>query len=510
MINGGSMIHTHKSDDENKVEKLYKELKHIITGYHPSSNMTVIDRAFEVANGAHKNQLRKSGEPFIIHPLRVAIILAKLKLDKETIAAALLHDVVEDTPVASEYIKEVFGKEVMFLVEGLTKLTQLSDGATKEELKFESFRKLILAMAEDIRVIIIKLADRLHNLQTLQYQSQEKQLEIANETMDIYSPIAQRLGISVLKVRLEDLSFMYLSPNEYEEIRKRTIVISEEKANFLNRIINEITVTLNEVGINSNIRSDLKHLFSIYRKMVNKKRTLGEVYDIFAVRVVVETVKDCYITLGVLHSMYHPIPGRFKDYIAIPKENMYQSLHTTLISDDGTLFEVQIKTKEMDDIAKYGILANWKYGESGVDAREISKSQTEKALWLKQILEWQQEITDNKEFINLVKYDFDLFSEIIHCFTPKGDVKQLPKGSTVIDFAYTIHSDIGHKISKAYVNEREREFDYVLNPGDRVKIVIAPDAKGPDGEWLNFVRTSNAKNKIKKWFKEVQKTLEND
>ena len=491
--------------NETKVRNLYNKLKKIIGTYHPSDNMTMIDKAFNIANNAHKGQCRKSGEPFIIHPLAVAIILANLKLDKETIAAALLHDVVEDTEVTNADIEAVFGHEVMFLVDGVTKLAKLSTEATKEEIKLESFRKLILATAEDIRVIIIKLADRLHNMQTLEFQTHSKQLEIANETMDIYSPIAQRLGISVLKIELEDLAFKYLFPNEYREIKTKISETSKERNKHIGKIVKRIKVNLGDAEIDAEVNSEMKHLFSIYRKMINKMKTIDEIYDIFAIKIIVDNVKDCYVVMGLLHSIYKPIPGRFKDYIAIPKENMYQSLHTTLISDDGTLFEVQIRTKEMDDIANYGILANWKYGEKGVDAKEVLKSQKEKSYWLNQILEWQKDITDNHEFINLVKSDFNIFTEIISCFTPKGDVKQLPKGSTVIDFAYAIHSDIGNKACKALVNGKERNIDYILKSGDRVDIIIDKNSKGPSLEWLRFVKTSNAKNKIKKWYKEINK-----
>lgn len=495
---------TNTIDSDKNVIELYNKLKKNIEAYHPSGNMTMIDKAFKMASNAHKGQCRKSGEPFIIHPLSVAIILAELRLDKETIAAALLHDVVEDTKITSLDIENVFGREVMFLVEGVTKLAKFSNEVTKEEVKLESFRKLILAMSEDIRVIIIKLADRLHNMQTLEFQSYEKQLEISNETMDLYSPIAQRLGISVIKIKLEDLALKYLFPKEYQEIKEKIIETKNERDKNIDEIIKKIKINMDDACLNVQIRSEMKHMFSIYRKMINKMKTLDEIYDIFAIKIIVDSVKDCYIVMGLLHNVYKPIPGRFKDYIAIPKENMYQSLHTTLISDDGTLFEVQIKTKEMDDIAKFGILANWKYGEKGVDAKEIYKSQKEKSYWLSQILEWQKDNTDNHEFINLVKSDFNIFSETISCFTPKGDVKQLLKGSTVIDFAYAIHSDIGNKAYKAFVNGKEKNVDYVLNSGDRVEIIIK-EGNGPNADWLNFVKTSNAKNKIRKQFKEIKK-----
>jgi len=488
-------------EDDNQVIDLYESLKSIISAYHPSGDLSMIEKAFKVADKAHKDQRRKSGEPFIIHPLSVAITLAELRLDKETIAAALLHDVVEDTSISSDYIETVFGKEIMFLVDGVTKLSKLSSETSKEEIKLESFRKLFLAMAKDIRVIIIKLADRLHNMQTLEFQKHSKQIEIANETMDIYAPIAQRLGISVLKIELEDLSLKYLYPDKYFEIQKNMLISSKERESNLGKITTRIEVNIVDAGIDASVRSETKHLFSIYRKMINRRQSLEEIYDIFAIKIIVNTVKDCYIVLGMLHNVYKPIPGRFKDYIAIPKENMYQSLHTTLISSEGTLFEVQIKTKEMHRIAKYGILANWKYNEKGVDAKQLSKSQKEKSFWLRRILEWQNEITDNHEFISLVKSDFNIFTEFISCFTPTGDVKQLPKGSTIIDFAYALNSDIGSKTKAAYVNGKERKLDFILNSGDVVEIVVDESSKGPSKEWLYFVKTSNAKNKIKNFYK---------
>ena len=487
-------------NDDIMLEELYDRMIHNLQTYHPAAkNSKKIRRAFETAKAAHAGQVRKSGEPFIIHPLEVAIILSELRLDKETLIAALLHDVVEDTLLTTEDIKNEFGEEVMFLVDGVTKLSKMSSSVSKAEMKLESFRKLIMAAAADIRVIIIKLADRLHNMRTLQFQKPEKQLEIAAETMDLYSPIAQRLGISILNTEMEDLAFSYLFPKEFKEISYKLSTMNHDEG--MDNIIAEIERELGNDGFHFEFRYERKHLFSIYRKMINRQKTLEEMYDISALKIITGSRRDCYLILGMLHCLFTPVPNRFKDYIAVPKENMYQSLHTTLVSKGGRRFEVQIKTKEMDSIAKFGVLAHWKYGESNVDAKEISKSQMEKAIWLKQILEWQQDITNNKEFIELVKRDFDLFSETISCFTPKGDVKRLQKGSTAVDFAYAIHSDIGDRMIGVYVNSARREPDYVLQSGDCVEILTAPDSSGPQKEWLSFVKTSNAKNKIKKHFK---------
>lgn len=488
-------------DSNVMLENMYDELVENIKSYHPvSDDITIIRKAFEVAREAHDGQVRKSGEPFFIHPIQVAIILAELKLDKETIVAALLHDVVEDTSVTKEDIERIFGKEVAFLVDGVTKLTQISTELSKAERKQESFRKLILATAEDIRVIIIKLADRVHNMRTLQFQKPYKQIEISNETMDIYCPIAQRLGISVLSTELEDLSFSYLFPKEYKEILSKISLVEQEKG--MESTIEEIKEKLNQADIAFQIRYEMKHLFSIYRKMVNRHKTIEEMYDIGAIKIIVNSVEECYLILGILHNFYTPIPNRFKDYIAMPKENRYQSLHTTVISKTGKRFEVQIKTKEMDLVAKFGVLSHWKYGESGVDAKSISKSQREKSIWLKQILEWQQEITNNSEFMDLVKDDLNLFSEKISCFTPKGDVKNLQKGSTVVDFAYAVHTDIGNKVIGALVNGKKRAVDYVLNTGDFVEIITSEGITGPRKDWLEFVKTSNARNKIKHWYRD--------
>lgn len=487
-------------DEKKNLEDLYEQLIKNIQMYHPiADDNGMIRKAFEIARDAHAGQYRKSGEPFIMHPLCVAMILSELRLDKETIIAAILHDVVEDTEVSSQDIQEQFGQEVMFLVEGVTKLTAFSNESSKAEMKLESFRKLVLAMAEDIRVIIIKLADRLHNMRTLQYQKHAKQIEIASETMDLFSPIAQRLGISILSMELEDLSFSYLYPQGYAEIKDKIDTVRQKKK--MAPVLREVSLGLDDAGILYQIRYEIKHLFSIYRKMIKAKKTLDEMYDIGAVKLTVNSVRDCYVTLGILHNLYKPVPDRMKDYIAMPKENMYQAIHTTLISRNGNKFEVQIKTKEMEDQAKYGVLANWKYGVHLVDAKEISKSQREKSIWLKQILEWQRDVADNAEFIDLVKCDFDLFSDTILCFTPKGDAKRLQNGSTIVDFAYAVHSDIGNSLADAYVNGKKEELDYVLRNGDVIEIITSEEGAGPREDWLGFAQTANARNGIKQWFR---------
>lgn len=496
--------------ENNEITELYEQLITLIKGYHPSSDFTMINKACEVAKKAHASQVRKSGEPYFIHPLNVAIILAELKLDKETIIAAILHDVVEDTEITAEYVEEEFGHEVAFLVDGVTKLTNLSKEMsefqrTKEELKQESFRKLIMAMSEDIRVIIIKLADRLHNMRTMQFQKPEKQIEISRETMDIYCPIAKRLGMSIVQTDLEDMAMAYIYPEMHKDIRRKITETAEARDMFVKRVSGEIGAALEDAGIRAEIHYALKHLFSIYRKMINKGKTLDEMYDIYAIKIVVGSIRDCYITLGVLHDLYKPIPGRFKDFIALTKSNMYQSLHTTLVAPGGELFEVQIKTKEMHQVATYGILAHWKYGMPGDDIKTLSNSQKAKAEWLNQIMEWQQEISDNDEFIELVKQDFNLFSENIYCFSPKGETRILPKGSTAIDYAYSVHSDIGDKASGCMINGIAKPLESVINNGDKVVIITDEKASGPKREWLNIVRTGTAKNKIRRWFNAERK-----
>ena len=481
-------------------EVLYNELIAAIRKYHPSDDISMIEKAYQIAYDAHKDQRRKSGEPYIIHPLCVAIILADLELDKETLVAGILHDVVEDTVMTEEEITAIFGEEVALLVDGVTKLTQISWTIDKVEIQAENLRKMFLAMAKDIRVILIKLADRLHNMRTLQYMKPEKQKEKARETMDIYAPIADRLGISKIKTELDDLSLKYLQPEVYKELSEKLALRKDTREAFIHKIMDEVKKHMDDAGIEAKVDGRVKHFFSIYKKMVNQDKTLDQIYDIFAVRIIVESVKDCYAALGVIHEMYKPIPGRFKDYIAMPKPNMYQSLHTTLIGSSGQPFEIQIRTYEMHRTAEYGIAAHWKYKESGSSKAAIDSAEA-KLSWLREILEWQRDMSDNKEFLSLLKSDLDLFTDDVYCFTPTGDVKNLPSGSTPIDFAYSIHSAVGNKMVGARVNGKLVNIDYVIKNGDRVEIITSQNSKGPSRDWLKLVKSTQAKNKINQWFK---------
>lgn len=488
-------------------DELYQVLIKRVQKYHPSDDISMIEKAYRTASEAHRDQRRKSGEPYIIHPLHVAIILADLEMDKETIVAGLLHDVVEDTIMTEEQITEEFGAEVAQLVDGVTKLAgiPLSSGSGSEsdarlEMQAENLRKMFLAMAKDIRVIIIKLADRLHNMRTLKYQKPESQQRIAKETLEVYSPIAQRLGISKIKVELDDLSLKYLEPDAYYDLVDKIAVRKSVREQYIGSIVAEVGDHIRRAGIEAQIDGRVKHFFSIYKKMKNQNKTLDQIYDLFAVRIIVDTVKDCYAALGVIHEMYKPIPGRFKDYIAMPKANMYQSLHTTVIGSTGQPFEVQIRTFEMHKAAEYGIAAHWKYKEAS-DGKKVETQEEEKLIWLRQILEWQRDTSDNREFMNLLKNDLDLFSDNVYCFTPSGDVKNLPAGSTPIDFAYSIHSAVGNKMVGARVNGKLVTIDYEIKNGDRVEIITSQNSKGPSRDWLNIVKSTQAKNKINQWFK---------
>ncbi|MCD7907868.1 MAG: bifunctional (p)ppGpp synthetase/guanosine-3',5'-bis(diphosphate) 3'-pyrophosphohydrolase, partial [Clostridium sp.] len=482
----------------------YQDLIATIRKYHPSDDITMIEKAYRVAKEAHREQKRKSGEPYIIHPLCVAIILADLEMDKETIEAGLLHDVVEDTAMSLDELAKQFGTEVSFLVDGVTKLTQLSWDKDKVEIQADNLRKMFLAMAKDIRVIIIKLADRLHNMRTGQYWKPEKQKEKARETMEIYAPIADRLGISKIKIELDDLSLKYLKPDVYYDLVEKVSLRKDAREAFVQEIVDEVKQHMKDAGIEAAIGGRVKHFFSIYKKMVNQNKTLDQIYDLFAVRIMVETVKDCYAALGVIHEMYKPIPGRFKDYIAMPKQNMYQSLHTTLIGSNGQPFEIQIRTYEMHRTAEYGIAAHWKYKESG-SGQVAASSEEAKLSWLRQILEWQRDTDDSKEFLSMVKGDLDLFSDSVYCFTPSGDVKTLTSGSTPIDFAYAIHSAVGNKMVGARVNGKLVNIDYVIQNGDQIEIITSQNSKGPSRDWLNIVKSTQAKNKINQWFKNEMK-----
>ncbi|MDO4977595.1 MAG: bifunctional (p)ppGpp synthetase/guanosine-3',5'-bis(diphosphate) 3'-pyrophosphohydrolase [Eubacteriales bacterium] len=483
------------------VEVLHEKLIDAIRVYHPSKDISLIEKAFNIAKEAHKDQKRKSGEPYLIHPICVAMILAELELDKETIIAGLLHDVVEDTDMTLEDLSAEFNDEVALLVDGVTKLGQLSYSHDKMDIQAENLRKMFLAMAKDIRVILIKLADRLHNMRTLQFMKPEKQREKARETMDIYAPIAHRLGISKIKVEMDDLCLKYLEPEVYHDLEITIAKDKIERQGFIDFVIREVKEQIAYAGIRAEVYGRVKHFFSIYKKMRNQNKTIDQIYDIFAVRIMVDSVKDCYAALGVIHELYKPIPGRFKDYIAMPKQNMYQSLHTTLISSQGTPFEIQIRTFDMHRTAEYGIAAHWKYKEGGGN---INKEE-EKLSWLRQILEWQQDMDDNKEFLTMLKTDLNLFTEQVYCFTPQGDVKALTKGSTPVDFAYLIHSAVGNKMVGARVNGRQVPIEYKLQNGEIVEIITSQNSRGPSRDWLSFVQTTQAKNKINQWFKAQNK-----
>ena len=495
--------HLERFQSSNDPETLYAELVRCIKKYHPSGDLTLVRRAYEIARDFHKDQKRKSGEPYIIHPLHVAIILANLELDKESIIAGILHDVVEDTVMTLDELKDIFGEEVALLVDGVTKLTQLSWSKDKMELQAENLRKMFMAMAKDIRVILIKLSDRLHNMRTLEYMTEAKQIEKATETMDIYAPLADRLGISKIKIELDDLCLKYLEPIVYEELQENLNIRKESREAFVEEIVSEVKSHMVDAEVQCQVYGRVKHLFSIFRKMVNQGKTLDEIYDIFAIRILVDSVKDCYAALGIIHEMYKPIPGRFKDYIAMPKPNMYQSLHTTLIGSHGLPFEIQIRTYDMHRTAEYGIAAHWKYKESG-SGTGLNKEE-EKLSWLRQILEWQQDTSDNGEFLDAVKADFNIFSESVYCFTPTGDVKSLPNGSTPIDFAYSIHSAVGNKMVGARVNGKLVTIDYEIQNGDRIEIITSQNSNGPSRDWLKIAKSAQARNKINAWFKSQNK-----
>ena len=503
IFDDGKMSESHEFVDP---EELYQRLISHVRKYHPSDDISMIEKAYRTASEAHKEQIRKSGEPSIIHPLNVAIILAELELDKETIVAGLLHDVVEDTIMTEEDLQREFGNDVALLVDGVTKLEKipLSAGAhqsdEKLEMQAENLRKMFLAMAKDIRVILIKLADRLHNMRTLKYKSQESRQRIARETLEIFCPIAQRLGISRMKTELDDLSLKYLEPEVYYDLVDKISVRKSVREKYIQSIVDEVSDHIKNAGISAKVDGRVKHFFSIYKKMKNQDKTLDQIYDLFAVRIIVESVKDCYAALGVIHEMYKPIPGRFKDYIAMPKANMYRSLHTTLIGSSGQPFEIQIRTFEMHKAAEYGIAAHWKYKEAS-DGKKVETQEEEKLVWLRQILEWQRDMSDNREFLKLLKDDLDLFSDNVYCFTPSGEVKNLPAGSTTIDFAYSIHSAVGNRMVGARVNDKLVTIDYEIKNGDRIEIITSQNSKGPSRDWLNVVKSTQAKTKINQWFK---------
>ncbi len=464
-----------------------------IKSYNPNADLQLVEAAYAFAESAHEGQLRKSGDPYITHPLAVAIIVAGLQLDVASIAAALLHDVIEDCGVSEETIALRFGKEVCTLVEGVTKLEKLNF-TSKDEAQVENLRKMFLAMAKDLRVILIKLADRLHNMRTLKHRSRDAQVRIAQETMDIYAPLAHRLGVSEIKWELEDLCFRYLEPERYQEMihavaRKRT-----ERESITDQVMKELQTRLEEAGIHADISGRAKHFYSIYKKMYRQGKDITQIYDLIAIRVIVDEVKDCYGALGVIHSNWKPLPLRFKDYIATPKPNMYQSLHTTVIGPHGEPFEIQIRTWEMHRTSEFGIAAHWAYKEGRTD-KEFDK----KLQWLRSLLEWQKEISDAREFVESVKVD--IFSDQVFVFSPKGHVFSLPANATPLDFAFAVHSDVGYRCVGAKVNGKISPLDRVLHNGDVIEILTSKQSPGPSIDWLKVVTTAGAKNKIRQFFK---------
>ena len=468
------------------------------------SNSHLILKAYNFANDNHKEQKRLSGEDYIIHPLEVAKILADLKMDDATICAALLHDVVEDTNITQEDITNKFGKEIAEMVAGVTKLGQIKY-VTLEEQQVENYRKMFLAMGKDIRVILIKLADRLHNMRTLSYLKRDRQIANAKETMDLYAPLANRLGIYSLKWELEDLAFKYLQPEEYKELILGIEKKREERLEFINKIMEDIKIALKKSKITADMTGRAKHLYSIYRKMQRDNITLDQVYDLFALRIIVNSVKDCYAALGVVHDLYTPMPGRFKDYIAMPKPNMYQSIHTTLIGPKGTPFEVQVRTWDMHQVAEFGIAAHWAYKEANNSRNKKSNVVVteDKLAWLRETLEWQKDMQDPEEFLRTLKTE--LFEDEVYVFTPKGTIKNLPMGATPIDFAYAIHAEVGHKMVGCKINSKMMPIITPLKSGDIVEIITADTSRGPSRDWLKIVKSTSAKNKIQQYFKKAER-----
>lgn len=499
---GTSHICNQRKREETIMVDMLQDILDKIKEYNLDVDIDMIKNAYYMAKKAHECQFRESGEPYLIHPVAVAIIVIEMGLDTDTICAALLHDVVEDTQYTYDDIKAKFNNNIADLVEGVTKLDKLQY-KSKEDQQAENAMKMLMAMANDVRVILIKLADRLHNMRTLKYRPLDKQKEKAQETLDIYAPIADRLGIFKIKWELEDLSLRYLKPEEYYDLVNKVSQKRTERIDAINEIIQVLKDKLNQSNIECSIEGRPKHFYSIYRKMHYKNKTFEQIFDLLAVRVIVNSVRDCYAVLGIAHTLFKPIPGRFKDYIAMPKPNMYQSLHSTVIGPGGQPFEIQIRTKEMQKIAEYGIAAHWKYKE-GIEKSNIE----DKIKWLRKIIEYQKESTDAKEFVETVK--IDLFSDEVFVFTPKGTVIDLPVDSTPIDFAYRIHTDVGNKCTGAKVNGRMVPIDYKLKTGDIVDIITSALSKGPSRDWLNIAKSSQAKNKIRQWFKKSFKEENND
>ena len=478
--------------------KRRSEFLDTILEFNPNYDIELIGHAYDVAEEMHRGQLRKSGEPYLIHPMAVAEILADLGMDEETIVAGLLHDVVEDTSYTEEELIVDFGEDVAMLVDGVTKLASLKF-ESKEERQAENLRKMFLAMSKDIRVLIIKLSDRLHNLRTINYMTHDKIIEKCRETLDIYAPLAARLGMYAIKMELEDIALKFLEPEAYYDLAEQVSQRRDEREDAINDVVERIDNSLKDIDIHYDIYGRSKHFYSIYKKMKYQHKTLDEIFDLMAVRIIVDSVKDCYAVLGLVHTMWTPIPGRFKDYIAMPKPNMYQSLHTTVVGDNGKPFEIQIRTYEMHKIAEYGIAAHWKYKEGiTTDKEEVNLS------WLRQALEWQKDANDPKEFMESLK--MDLFSSQVFVFTPNGDVIELPAGATPLDFAFKIHSDVGYKCVGAKDNGKMVTIDHPLENGDIVEIVTNPNAVGPSIDWLKIAKSSSARNKIRQWLKKENKT----